>query len=191
MTREEQIRKASEEFARGIASIRPELNADSFRQGAKWADEHPNGSIIHWQTGEPPKNGTFLVTYKGCVYKFQRERDFWMCCGRIMNDKDVSAWCKLSDIKPYKEEANSNRPFKIGDLVVENRIVGVVVELQNEGILKVIGAALMKMYFNESMCRKATSDEALSINARWREQGFYYDINVNKLKPYKEKEETK
>ena len=42
MTREEEIEKASKEFAYNISSIRPELNADSFRRGAKWADSHPN-----------------------------------------------------------------------------------------------------------------------------------------------------
>lgn len=108
MTREEQIKNQAnsyvEEFAKeqGIDPREVGGLAMWFMLGSRWADEHPDGSLIRWRTGEPPKNGTFLVTYKGCVYKFQRERDFWMYCGRIMNDKDVSAWCKLSDIKPYK-----------------------------------------------------------------------------------------
>lgn len=36
MTQEEQIQRASEEFAQNTFSIRPELVADSFSAGAKW-----------------------------------------------------------------------------------------------------------------------------------------------------------
>ena len=61
-------------------------------------------SVIKWQTGEPNIIGAFLVAYKKSVCKFERKRGFWMYCGLIINDKDVVAWCKLSDIKPYKEE---------------------------------------------------------------------------------------
>lgn len=32
-----------------------------------------------------------------------------MYCGLIINDKDVVAWCKLSDIEPYKEECLYSR----------------------------------------------------------------------------------
>ena len=48
MTREEEIEKASKEFAYNISSIRPELNADSFRQGAKWADETMIEKVCEW-----------------------------------------------------------------------------------------------------------------------------------------------
>lgn len=41
MTREEQIKQAANEFACSLCSIRPELNADSFMQGAMWADANP------------------------------------------------------------------------------------------------------------------------------------------------------
>lgn len=63
-----------------------------------------NLSVIKWQTGEPNINGAFLVTYKNSVCKFERKRGFWVYCGLIINDKDVVAWCKLSDIESYKEE---------------------------------------------------------------------------------------
>ena len=39
MTREEQIRQEASEFAFSMSSIRPELNRDSFMEGAKWADK--------------------------------------------------------------------------------------------------------------------------------------------------------
>lgn len=48
MTREEEIEKASKEFAYNVSSIRPELNADSFRQGAKWADKTMIDKACEW-----------------------------------------------------------------------------------------------------------------------------------------------
>lgn len=48
MTREEEIEKASKEFAYNISSIRPELNADSFKQGAKWADKTMIEKACEW-----------------------------------------------------------------------------------------------------------------------------------------------
>ena len=62
-------------------------------------------SIIKWQTGEPKESGSYLITtYRGTVFV-----DYW----RVFPNKsdwdyrdkfDVIAWCKLSDIEPYKEE---------------------------------------------------------------------------------------
>ena len=61
-------------------------------------------SVIKWQTGEPKESGAYLITtYRGNVFV-----DYW----RVFPDKsdwdyrdkfDVIAWCKLSDIEPYKE----------------------------------------------------------------------------------------
>ena len=48
MTRKEEIEKASKEFAYNISSIRPKLNADSFKQGAKWADETMIEKVCKW-----------------------------------------------------------------------------------------------------------------------------------------------
>lgn len=48
MTREKEIEKASKEFAYNISSIRPELNADSFKQGAKWADKTMLEKACEW-----------------------------------------------------------------------------------------------------------------------------------------------
>ena len=100
MTREEQIEKE----ANRVSWDSDEYH--SFIEGAEWADAHPpqGTSVIKWKTGEPNINGAFLVAYKNSVCKFERKRGFWMYCGLIINDKDVVAWCKLSDIKPYKEE---------------------------------------------------------------------------------------
>lgn len=48
MTRKEEIEKASKEFAYNISSIRPKLNADSFKQGAKWADKTMIEKACEW-----------------------------------------------------------------------------------------------------------------------------------------------
>lgn len=62
-------------------------------------------SVIKWQTGEPKEGGYYLITtYNGKVLT-----DYWRVypnhCGWDYRNKfDVTAWCKLSDIKPYREE---------------------------------------------------------------------------------------
>lgn len=64
-------------------------------------------STIKWHTGEPKENGEYLVTLEdGSVC-----RDEWreLYCEDdikcwVYNEGEVAAWCKLSDIEPYKEE---------------------------------------------------------------------------------------
>lgn len=67
-------------------------------------------SKIKWQTGEPKERGEYLVTLlSGKVkvaefYKYKvADKEYWGCipCGIA----GVKAWCKLSDIEPYKEDA--------------------------------------------------------------------------------------
>lgn len=61
-------------------------------------------SVIKWQTGEPKEAGEYLVTtLDGLIdYDFFCKLSdgdlFWVSLN------NVSAWCKLSDIEPYKEE---------------------------------------------------------------------------------------
>ena len=61
-------------------------------------------SVIKWQTGEPKEDGKYLITVKGKkVYvttDFWDNREEW---SDFVTDS-VIAWCKLSDIEPYKEE---------------------------------------------------------------------------------------
>lgn len=62
-------------------------------------------SIVHWQTGEPKESGAYLITtYNGKVFadywRIFPNRSGWDYCDKF----DVKAWCKLSDIEPYKEE---------------------------------------------------------------------------------------
>ena len=69
-------------------------------------------SIINWQTGEPKKEGTYLIQTKdGLCTEYLIEwnniangRLVKEYCWRQHNSCDVLAWCKLTDIEPYKEE---------------------------------------------------------------------------------------
>lgn len=60
-------------------------------------------SVIKWHTGEPKESGSYLITTdEGAIAlaSFYPDNssdvDFFRIC--------VTAWCKLSDIEPYKEE---------------------------------------------------------------------------------------
>lgn len=63
-------------------------------------------SVIKWQTGEPKESGLYLVTtYYGkvkvdefCHYSVSGKE-----YGTFIKYADPVAWCKLSDIEPYKE----------------------------------------------------------------------------------------
>ena len=62
-------------------------------------------SGIHWQTGELKESGIYLVTTSSNIVR----TSYWNNGCWIINDLPFStlkikAWCKLSDIKPYKEE---------------------------------------------------------------------------------------
>lgn len=66
-------------------------------------------SVIKWQTGEPKERGEYLVTLlSGNVrlaefYKYEvADKEYWDCIPYDL--LCVKAWCKLSDIEPYKEE---------------------------------------------------------------------------------------
>lgn len=105
MTREEQIKHycADQGFPYGACSSISSLKAYIATEAIKWADEHPSGSRIKWQTGEPKEEGVYLVTtifgeVKTSTYIKAKAIDFGVF------SQDVVAWCKLSDIEPYKEE---------------------------------------------------------------------------------------
>lgn len=59
-------------------------------------------SLIKWQTGYPNETNSYIVTLKdGAI-----EVDMWLNIDKRwleFNDL-VIAWCKLSEIKPYREE---------------------------------------------------------------------------------------
>ena len=64
-------------------------------------------SVIKWQTGEPKENGEYLVSLKdGSVCRDEWRELYCEDCVKcwVYNEGEVTAWCKLSDIEPYKEE---------------------------------------------------------------------------------------
>ena len=62
-------------------------------------------STIKWQTGEPKESGTYLVSIKGEYSEFTTCAVYVPITGWChWKDEEITAWCKLSDIKPCKEE---------------------------------------------------------------------------------------
>lgn len=62
-------------------------------------------SIIKWQTGEPKNIGTYLVTTKsGLVRTVYWNGNFWIINDLACNPNIIIAWCKQTNIEPYKEE---------------------------------------------------------------------------------------
>lgn len=106
MERKEEIKKVAEFQYEYIGSTDEKK---AFKQGvltgAEWADKNPNGSLIEWQTGEPKEFGDYLVSTTDGEVKMVGRIEFsrgWKWLG--IEDNEVVAWCKLSNIKPYKED---------------------------------------------------------------------------------------
>ena len=62
-------------------------------------------STIEWQTGEPKEGGYYLITTDSGrittdLWRIFPNRSNW----EYRNKFEVVAWCKLSDIEPYKEK---------------------------------------------------------------------------------------
>lgn len=66
-------------------------------------------SVIKWQTGEPKEEGFYLVTFcysnnrKKGITKAEWYNKHWFI-GLNYPQEEITAWCKLADIEPYKEE---------------------------------------------------------------------------------------
>lgn len=66
-------------------------------------------SVIKWRTGEPKEEGFYLVTFcflnnhKKGITKAEWYNKHWFI-GLNYPQEEIIAWCKLSDIEPYKEE---------------------------------------------------------------------------------------
>lgn len=62
-------------------------------------------SKIKWQTGEPKENGAYLVTTSGRYSDYVTYDSFQLLLGWThYKQEEIIAWCKLSDIEPYKED---------------------------------------------------------------------------------------
>ena len=60
-------------------------------------------SIITWHTGVPKEEGEYLVTTLDGIVDYDIVYINSKCKTIFGNFDNVLAWCKLSDIKPYKE----------------------------------------------------------------------------------------
>ena len=109
MNRIDELRETWEKAYRGLIKdlgnkpTLEDLACMFFELGWRAADEHPNGSQIKWQTGEPKVKGSYIITTdEGTVAlaSFYQDNssdvEFFRIC--------VTAWCKLSDIEPYKDK---------------------------------------------------------------------------------------
>ena len=67
-------------------------------------------STIKWQTGDPKHDGLYIVTIFDFVQKInicsilERVGYKWINESLEVRKDNIKAWCKLSDIKPYKKE---------------------------------------------------------------------------------------
>jgi hypothetical protein len=65
-------------------------------------------SVIKWKTGEAKHDDVYIVTTFDSVQKINICRILekvgyrWMDGSMEVRECDIKAWCKLSDIKPYK-----------------------------------------------------------------------------------------
>ena len=62
-------------------------------------------SGIHWQTGELKESGIYLVTTSSNIVRTSYwNNGCWLINDLPFSTLKIKAWCKLSDIKPYKED---------------------------------------------------------------------------------------
>lgn len=66
-------------------------------------------SKIKWQTGNPKHDGEYIITSFDSLQKIHICRVLekvgykWMNGNLEVKNCNIKAWCKLSDIEPYKE----------------------------------------------------------------------------------------
>lgn len=80
-------------------------------------------SIIKWQTGIPTKKGRYILSLKGSK---KIDTDNWSIYTKKWyhyNNNYVIAWCKLSDIEPYKEENMDEREEKAVNHVFDVEVI--------------------------------------------------------------------
>ena len=62
-------------------------------------------SVIKWQTGEPKESGIYLVTTSNNMVRTAYwNNGCWLFNDLPFSTQKIKAWCKLSNINPYKEE---------------------------------------------------------------------------------------
>lgn len=106
MSRNEEISKAAYSQYCNSESICFNLMCDSFKQGAKWADENPNLSSLWHDASEEPKGDDWKVlcqdkygTYFIVEYRpYDSECDItW---DEYTNSLFISKWAHITDLLP-------------------------------------------------------------------------------------------
>lgn len=137
---------------------------------------------IDWQNGDVLYEGNYLVTViRPSTGETFVSNDYYELCDGWQNYGDgtpykIIAFYPIAEIEPYYDSR-----FKIGQFVVENQIVGTVTKIYDDYKLLVVGEGLMPMIFNQQTTRLATVEEALEISAKYKEQGYYYNIKLNEF----------
>lgn len=109
------LREASAKIKEDFIPAMTNLLMDVFQHGINKGTEiglkigtnapQPNNHCsIQWQTGEPKESGLYLVTISGKYSIFVQCMQFGCLTGwSYFKPEEIIAWCKLNDIKPYKE----------------------------------------------------------------------------------------
>lgn len=100
------ISEATKELTSGNVSHKACAIRGLANGSAEYLEEYKVGlSAIRWQTGEPKESGMYLVTISGKYSIFVQCAQFGCLTGwSYFKPEEIIAWCKLSDIKPYREE---------------------------------------------------------------------------------------
>lgn len=100
------ISEATKELTSGNVSHKACAIRGLANGSAEYLEEYKRGlSAVKWQTGEPKEGGYYLITTDSGrittdLWRIFPNRSNW----EYRNKFEVRAWCKLSDIEPYKEE---------------------------------------------------------------------------------------
>lgn len=137
---------------------------------------------INWQKGDTIYEGNYLVTvFRPSTGKTFVTSDYYELCDGWQNYGDstpykVIAFYPIAEFEPYVDLR-----FKLGQIVVENQIVGTVTKIYDNFKLLVVGRNLSPLVFNPETTRLATDEEALEISAHYRKLGYYYNIKRNEF----------
>lgn len=101
------ISEATKELTSGNVSHKSCAIRGMANRSAEYLAKHKKDySTIKWQTGEPKERGLYLITKSNLEIdtNFYEVGRGWVVLSKTL----VKAWCRLSDIEPYKDLANEN-----------------------------------------------------------------------------------
>lgn len=106
MTRKEEILKAARDYVNGVTLSSP-LDVIHFKNGAKWADEHPNLESLWHEASEKPRAKEWLLIQFGeddydTIYMYI---DIW--CD-LCKEFGAIRWAYISDLLPKGGEEKKN-----------------------------------------------------------------------------------